>query len=85
MLTEWVFLGVSLLLILSCGLFVAAEFSFVTVDRSQVDRAAAEGDAGAIGVQRPCAASRHSSPAPRSGSRSPTWRSVFSRSRRSRR
>jgi CBS domain containing-hemolysin-like protein len=52
MLTEWVFLGVSLLLILSCGLFVAAEFSFVTVDRSQVERAAAEGDAGAIGVQK---------------------------------
>ncbi len=50
--TEWVFLGVSLLLILTCGLFVAAEFSFVTVDRSQVDRAAAEGDAAAIGVQK---------------------------------
>jgi CBS domain containing-hemolysin-like protein len=52
MVTEWVFLGVSLLLILTCGLFVAAEFSFVTVDRSQVDRAAAEGDAAAIGVQK---------------------------------
>ena len=49
---EWVFLGVSLLLILTCGLFVAAEFSFVTVDRSQVDRAAADGDAAAIGVQK---------------------------------
>ncbi len=52
MLTEWVFLGVSLLLILTCGIFVAAEFAFVTVDRSQVDRAAAEGDAAAIGVQK---------------------------------
>jgi CBS domain containing-hemolysin-like protein len=31
---------------------VAAEFAFVTVDRSKVDQAAAEGDAGAIGVQR---------------------------------
>ncbi len=50
--TEWVFLGVSLLLIVSCGLFVAAEFSFVTVDRSEVDRAAAEGDGGAQGVQK---------------------------------
>ena len=50
--TEWVFLGVSLLLILSCGLFVAAEFAFVTVDRSQVERAAASGDAAAQGVQK---------------------------------
>ncbi len=50
--TEWAFLGVSLLLIVSCGLFVAAEFAFVTVDRSQVDRAAAEGDGGAQGVQK---------------------------------
>ncbi|MGH3334646.1 MAG: hemolysin family protein, partial [Nocardioides sp.] len=31
---------------------MAAEFAFVTVDRSKVDQAAAEGDAGAIGVQR---------------------------------
>ncbi|HEX6151678.1 hemolysin family protein [Nocardioides sp.] len=50
--TEWVFLAVSLLLILTCGLFVAAEFAFVTVDRSQVDRAAADGDAAALGVQK---------------------------------
>jgi CBS domain containing-hemolysin-like protein len=50
--TEWVFLGISLLLILSCGLFVAAEFAFVTVDRSQVERAATSGDAAAQGVQK---------------------------------
>ena len=50
--TEWVFLGLSLLLILSCGLFVAAEFAFVTVDRSQVERAATAGDAAAQGVQK---------------------------------
>jgi CBS domain containing-hemolysin-like protein len=50
--TEWAFLGVSLLLILSCGLFVAAEFAFVTVDRSQVERAATAGDASAQGVQK---------------------------------
>jgi CBS domain containing-hemolysin-like protein len=31
---------------------VAAEFAFVTVDRSKVDQAAADGDAGAIGVQK---------------------------------
>ncbi len=50
--TEWVFLGISLLLILSCGLFVAAEFAFVTVDRGQVERAAASGDVAAQGVQK---------------------------------
>jgi CBS domain containing-hemolysin-like protein len=49
--TPWILLGVSLLLVLICGLFVAAEFAFVTVDRSQVDQAAAAGDAGALGVQ----------------------------------
>ena len=51
-LTEWILLGTALLLIAACGVFVAAEFAFVTVDRSKVDQAAAEGDAGAIGVQR---------------------------------
>ena len=50
--TEWVLLGSSLLLVLACGMFVAAEFAFVTVDRGQVDRVAGEGDAGAQGVQR---------------------------------
>jgi len=49
--TPWILLGVAALLIAMCGLFVAAEFAFVTVDRNQVDRAAAEGDAGAQGVQ----------------------------------
>lgn len=49
--TPWILLAVALLLVLMCGVFVAAEFAFVTVDRNQVERAAAEGDAGAIGVQ----------------------------------
>ena len=49
--TEWLLLAGSLLLVLACGLFVAAEFAFVTVDRSQVDQAAAGGDAAAAGVQ----------------------------------
>lgn len=49
---EWLLLAVSLFLILACGMFVAAEFAFVTVDRGQVDRAAAAGDAGAEGVQK---------------------------------
>ena len=50
--TEWLLLAVSLLLVLACGMFVAAEFAFVTVDRNQVDRAAASGDTGAQGVQK---------------------------------
>ncbi|MFC6285322.1 hemolysin family protein [Nocardioides sp. GCM10027113] len=49
--TELILLSVSLLLVVACGLFVAAEFAFVTVDRAKVDQAAAEGDARAAGVQ----------------------------------
>ncbi len=49
---EWTLLGVSVLLVLACGGFVAAEFAFVTVDRAAVDRAAVGGDASAGGVQR---------------------------------
>jgi CBS domain containing-hemolysin-like protein len=42
---------VSVGLVVACGTFVAAEFSFVTVDRASVDRAAAEGDGRAVGVR----------------------------------
>ena len=49
---EWLLLLVSLALVAACGVFVAAEFAFVTVDRSEVDRAAREGDSGAMGVQQ---------------------------------
>ena len=49
--TAWILLVVSLLLIVAAGAFVAAEFAFLTVDRGQVDRLAAEGDGGARGVQ----------------------------------
>jgi CBS domain containing-hemolysin-like protein len=49
--TPWLLLLVSLALIAACGLFVAAEFSFVTVDRATVDRAAGGGDTAAAGVQ----------------------------------
>ena len=52
MTTALLLLALALLLVLTCGMFVAAEFAFVTVDRSQVDKAAAEGDATAAGVQR---------------------------------
>ena len=46
---EWVLLGVSLILVVICGLFVAAEFALVTVDKTDVERAAAAGDHGAAG------------------------------------
>jgi CBS domain containing-hemolysin-like protein len=41
---------VSLLLVAACAAFVAAEFAFVTVDRSTVERAAEQGDRKARGV-----------------------------------
>lgn len=47
---EWILLGVSLALMVVCGLFVAAEFALVTVDRAEVEKAAANGDRGADGV-----------------------------------
>lgn len=50
--TAWLLLGLAILLVLACGLFVAAEFAFVTVDRGQVERAAAEGDVAAVGLQK---------------------------------
>ncbi|HET8558933.1 MAG TPA: hemolysin family protein [Marmoricola sp.] len=48
---EWVLLGVSAALVLACGFFGAAEYSFVAVDRSSVERAANQGDRGAVGVR----------------------------------
>ena len=49
--TEWILLGSSLFLVAACGVFVAAEFAFVTVDRSRVEQAVAAGEPGAAGVQ----------------------------------
>jgi CBS domain containing-hemolysin-like protein len=49
-LSAWLLLGASVLLVIAAGVFVAAEFSFVTVDRSKVAQAADEGDASAAGV-----------------------------------
>ncbi|MCW2764779.1 MAG: hypothetical protein JWO11_738 [Nocardioides sp.] len=49
--TAVLLLALALLLIVACGAFVAAEFSFVTVDRARVETAAATGDSGALGVQ----------------------------------
>jgi CBS domain containing-hemolysin-like protein len=50
MILDLLFLGAGLALIVANGIFVAAEFSLVTVERSQVQRLAAEGDRGAKGV-----------------------------------
>ena len=47
---EWVLLGLAVLLAVACGLFVAAEFSLVTVERGQVEQRAAAGERGATGV-----------------------------------
>jgi CBS domain containing-hemolysin-like protein len=49
---ELLLLAIALLLVVLCGLFVAAEFAFVTVDRSSVDREAEAGDVPAQGVQK---------------------------------
>jgi CBS domain containing-hemolysin-like protein len=48
---EWLLLAISVALALACGVFGAAEYSFVAVDRSAVERAANEGDRGAVGVR----------------------------------
>jgi CBS domain containing-hemolysin-like protein len=48
---EFLLLLVSVVMILAGGGFVAAEFSFVTVDRSTVNREAEAGDKRAIGVR----------------------------------
>ena len=48
---ELLLLAVAIALVIACGAFVAAEFAFVTVDRATVERAVAEGDAKARGVQ----------------------------------
>ncbi|MFD1377369.1 hemolysin family protein [Micrococcus antarcticus] len=47
---EWISLLIALLLIFGCGLFVAAEFALITVNRNQVKQAAANGDRRASGV-----------------------------------
>src|SRR4051794_36262557 len=52
MTTSLLLLVLALALVAACGVFVAAEFSFVTVDRAQVEREAAAGDSGAQGLQR---------------------------------
>ncbi|MFB9375460.1 hemolysin family protein [Kineococcus gynurae] len=48
--TEWLLLGVGVLLTLGTAVFVAAEFAFVTLDRFTVEKAANDGDRRAAGV-----------------------------------
>jgi len=48
--TAWLLLGVGVLLTIGTALFVAAEFSLVSLDRAAVERAVQDGDAGAEGV-----------------------------------
>ncbi|WP_371483156.1 hemolysin family protein [Kitasatospora sp. NBC_00315] len=52
MTTAWLLLLAAVLLILANGLFVAAEFAFVTVERGVVERSAAAGDAKSRRVAR---------------------------------
>ncbi|PID54455.1 MAG: hypothetical protein CSA58_10360 [Micrococcales bacterium] len=47
---EWILLGLGVLLTLATGVFVAAEFSLLTLDRVEVERAAGKGGASAKGI-----------------------------------
>jgi CBS domain containing-hemolysin-like protein len=49
---EWLLLAISVGLVLACGVFGAAEYSLVAIDRSQVEKAASEGDKQAEGVRQ---------------------------------
>jgi len=50
--TAWLLLLCAVVLVLVCGVFVAAEFAMVTVDRTRVDQDAAAGDRSAAALQR---------------------------------
>ncbi|MFT4289300.1 hemolysin family protein [Nocardioides sp.] len=50
--TPYLLLLLAVLLVLACGVFVAAEFALVTVDRSRVDAEAEAGNASAVGVRQ---------------------------------
>ncbi|MCU4298048.1 HlyC/CorC family transporter [Brevibacterium permense] len=49
---EWILLALALLLILGTGVFVAAEFSLLTLDRHTADKAVEEGIVGAKTLRR---------------------------------
>lgn len=48
--TEWILLGISGVLMVACGVFVAAESAFLAVDRALVEQRASAGDRGAQGT-----------------------------------
>jgi CBS domain containing-hemolysin-like protein len=48
---EWLLLAISVGLVVACGVFGAAEYSFVAADRAAVEKAAGEGDRQAEGVR----------------------------------
>jgi CBS domain containing-hemolysin-like protein len=48
---EWLLLAISVGLVVACGVFGAAEYSFVAADRAAVERAASAGDKQAEGVR----------------------------------
>jgi CBS domain containing-hemolysin-like protein len=50
--TDLILLAVALLLTLACGVFVAAEFSLTTVERSDLERAVENGERGADSALR---------------------------------
>jgi CBS domain containing-hemolysin-like protein len=50
--TAYLLLLLAIALVLLCGVFVAAEFALVTVDRSAVEQSASAGDRSARGVQK---------------------------------
>lgn len=50
--TEWLLLALAVVLVAGNAVFVAAEFSLVTVDQASVEEAAQRGERGAAGVLR---------------------------------
>lgn len=50
--TTILLLLISIILVVLCGLFVAAEFSLIAVSRITVDKLAANGDKGAAGIKK---------------------------------
>ncbi|MET0998943.1 MAG: hemolysin family protein [Marmoricola sp.] len=48
---EWLLLAISVGLVLACGVFGAAEYALVAIDRAAVEKAAGEGDRQAEGVR----------------------------------
>lgn len=52
MLVAWILLAAGLVLIALTAVYVAAEFSLVTVDRADVERRADDGDEGAAAIRR---------------------------------